>query len=94
MSRYNYYGVKGDDAWHFVSHYRPTHMHWFAPALFRDSDLVWCQGARGGVRLIHEDWALRGGDNFRKLGYVTTNEEAMQEFAWVKLRAKTLDSVG
>lgn len=94
MSRYNYYGVRGDDAWHIVSPYRPSHLHWIAPELIRNSDLIWCQGIQGGVRLVHQDWRLFRSGNFRKIGYMTTNEEAMREFAWVKLRAKTLDSVG
>lgn len=90
MPRYNYYGVKDGEAWHMATDYRPSYVHWFQPALFRESDLVWCQGTQGGVRLIHENWNLIGSKNFRKLGYITTNEKAMQEFTWVKLKARTL----
>lgn len=90
MSRYNYYGIKGNDAWHIVSNYRPMHLHWVAPELIQNSDLIWCQGIQGGVRLIHKNWRVNMADNFRKLGYVTTDEKAMQEFAWVKLKAKTI----
>ena len=46
---------------------------------------VWRQGARGGVRIISEEWdlATRFGH-----GYKTTDPEIMKEFAWIKLRAK------
>lgn len=54
-----------------------------------NSSRVWCQGPQGGVQVF-------GGAGtsiaraMRKYKYVTNNAELMQEFAWVKLRAKAL----
>ena len=47
------------------------------------SDRVWKQGPQGGVKIIKAPWI-----NSWPVGYITTNEKYMQEFAWVKLRAK------
>lgn len=46
------------------------------------SDIVWRQGPRGGVKIIK--------DRQMSLGYITTNEELMKEFVWVKLQAQEL----
>jgi hypothetical protein len=48
------------------------------------SHRVWKQGPKGGVKIIKDrDWPC-------PMGYVTTNEEWMKKFTWVKLRARTL----
>jgi len=48
------------------------------------SDRVWKQGPKGGVKIIKSrDWPY-------PMGYITTNDEWMRKFAWVKLRAKSL----
>lgn len=88
-NQYTYYGTKGDYAWRLESHYHPTQLRWFSPPLFRDSDLVWCEGPKGGVRLVAFNWR-KYFNEFRKLGYITTNEKAMKEFAWIKLKAVVL----
>lgn len=49
------------------------------------SERVWVQGPKGGVRIIKEPW---DGGKFYGRKYLTTNPQAMQEFAWVKLTAK------
>ena len=86
--KYNYYGVKGDSAWQLDWHNKWTphkninsqHM----PRLMRESDQVWMQGPRGGVRLIkHAYWDYWA-------TYVRRDSEKMKQFLWVKLRAKKL----
>lgn len=48
------------------------------------SDRVWKQGPKGGVKIIKSrDWPYPG-------GYITTNDEWMRKFAWVKLKAKSV----
>lgn len=63
------------------------HRPWF-PQLNRVitvSDRVWKQGPRGGVKIIKDpEWGMY------PRSYITTNEKWMKEFAWVKLKAKTL----
>ena len=49
------------------------------------SDRVWKQGPRGGVKLIKSPWLGPW-----PVGYITTSEKYMREFAWVKLRAKSV----
>lgn len=46
------------------------------------SDRVWRQGPQGGVKIVKS----RG--HIFDYGYVTTNEERMKEFIWVKLKAQ------
>lgn len=90
--KYHYYGATGDWAWHLPSNNADTMIkRWLAPKLFLNSDLVWCQGPQGGVRLVHQDWT-KTNFVFRKQGYITTDPEAMKEFMWVKLKAITLSS--
>lgn len=49
------------------------------------SDRVWKQGPKGGVKIIKSrSWDLY------PMGYITTNEEWMKKFAWVKLKAKAI----
>jgi len=50
------------------------------------SDRVWKQGPKGGVKLVKYPWQLH-----YPMGYITTNEKYMKEFAWVKLRAKAIN---
>lgn len=49
------------------------------------SDRVWKQGPKGGVKIIKAPWS-----NLWPTGYITTNQKYMREFAWVKLRAKSV----
>lgn len=94
MAKYHYYGVLNEDAWHLESYNPPKIEQWYQPKLFTNSDLIWCQGPKGGVRLVHESWdhTIKGdGTLFRKHGYITTHPEAIKEFMWVKLRAKDLN---
>lgn len=46
------------------------------------SHRVWIQGPRGKVRMR--------GQKSKSFKYVTTNEEMMKEFMWVKLKAQPL----
>lgn len=88
--RYHYYGIKDDQAWRLSCNSKPNLMHWFNPNLIKYSDIVWCQGFRGGVRLVHFNW-MKYENQTRKYGYITSNPEAMKEFMWIKLKAKPLN---
>ena len=55
--------------------------------LAMNSDRVWCQGPRGGVKIVKDRINYYGGVYG---GYVTNNKKAMKEFAWVKLSARHL----
>lgn len=93
VAKYRYYGVKGDDAWAFDSTSDPKMLNWWQPKLIEESDYVWCQGPKGGVRLVYQNWDRAYETDFacfKKQGYITNDPEAMKEFAWVKLRARTL----
>ena len=57
--------------------------------LAMNSDRVWCQGPRGGVKIVKDRINYYGGVYG---GYVTNNQKAMKEFAWVKLSARHLGS--
>jgi hypothetical protein len=46
------------------------------------------QGPRGGVKIIKDRINWYGG---MYGGYVTNNETAMKEFAWIKLSARPLE---
>lgn len=86
-----YYGVKGDFAWQLdwhnswllVTNTNSQHM----PRLMRESDQVWYQGPRGGVKLIKgaywDHWAT----------YLRRDSEKMKQFVWVKLRARKLNQL-
>ena len=88
--KYNYYGVRGDYVWHlawdnsWLLHKNINSQH--VPKLMRESDQVWMQGPRGGVRLIkHAYWDYWA-------TYVRRDSVKMKQFLWVKLRAKKLGS--
>ena len=55
-------------------------------------DRIWCQGSQGGVRIVSENFMndkyINGEKKFYGRKYVTRNEGAMREFAWVKLSAQ------
>jgi hypothetical protein len=89
---YNYYGKRGDYVWHWSNDTRYPQVQWFYPQLFRESDLVWQQGPKGGVRLVYQNFmAMTFEDTARRQGYITNNEKAMQEFMWIKLSAESLN---
>lgn len=93
MAKYRYYGVKGDDAWSIDSSTKPNMLKWWQPKLMEDSDYVWCQGPKGGVRLVYQNWDLlykTDFAHFKKQGYITNDPEAMAEFMWIKLKAVNL----
>lgn len=64
----------------------------FGYAGFKMSDRIWCQGTQGGVRVVTENFMneqyISGEKTFFGKRYVTKDEKAMREFAWVKLRAE------
>lgn len=88
--RYNYYGIHEGRTWHMAANSGPTMMSWWMPKIMSESTRVWCQGPQGGIRVVRQNWDI--GDRLRKIGYVTTDEEAMREFAWVKLTAQTIEN--
>jgi hypothetical protein len=50
--------------------------------LITASDRVWKQGPKGGVKIVKSrDWLY-------PIGYITTNDEWMKKFAWIKLKAR------
>jgi len=65
----------------------------FGFAGYNMSDRIWCQGRHGGVRIVSENWMSPAYEKNEKQyygrKYVTTNERAMREFAWVKLKAES-----
>ena len=78
----------GIDSWKAGTYSSPGYMDaWFIgrqSRLARNSDRIWCQGPRGGVKIVKNRIDYPGG----RYGYVTHNEKAMKEFAWIKLRAR------
>jgi len=54
-----------------------------------NSSRLWCQGPQGGVQVFRA--GTRIARAIRKYKYVTNNAKLMQEFAWIKLRAKALN---
>lgn len=65
-----------------------NHLGWPRAAgahlLVQYSNKVWRQGPRGGVKIVKD----RG--HGHSYGYVTTNEDMMKEFVWVKLQARAV----
>lgn len=55
--------------------------------LVHNSDRVWMQGPRGGVKIVKDRINYYGG----VYGYITTNKKAMKEFTWIKLSARPLE---
>lgn len=55
--------------------------------LAHNSDRVWMQGPRGGVKIVKDRITYPGG----MYGYITNNNKAMKEFAWIKLSARPLE---
>lgn len=90
MAKYHYYGVRGDYAWCLPSDSLPRQLRWYQARIIEESDLAWCQGPKGGVRLVYQNWVQVVDFKFRKHRYITNNKTAMKEFAWVKLRARKL----
>jgi len=86
--KYNYYGFKGNYAWHLATNENSLQMKWYKPKLFSQSEVVWCQGPRGGVRICHVDFNNWSGKY--QYGYIRQDSEAMKDFVWIKLRAKSL----
>ena len=54
--------------------------------LSHNSDRVWMQGPRGGVKIIKDRISYPVG----MYGYITNNNKAMKDFAWIKLSARYL----
>lgn len=51
--------------------------------LIQYSSKVWRQGPRGSVKIIKNR-------DIGSCGYVTTNEDQMKEFVWIKLQARAV----
>jgi len=56
--------------------------------LAHNSDRVWMQGPRGGVKIVKDRINYYGGGVY---GYITKNKKAMKEFTWIKLSARSLE---
>ena len=84
-----YYGVTGDVVWklrwqHVSGSLERSWYH--QPRLIRESEQVWYQGPRGGVKLVKWDyWDYQA-------TYLRRDSEKMKQFTWVKLRAKELNT--
>jgi hypothetical protein len=83
--KYNYYGIKGDRVWK-LSWYNPIELGSYSqnhlPRFIRESERVWLQGPRGGVKIIKDS---TGTSYWGR--YLRRDSEAMKEFVWIKLRA-------
>ena len=85
-----YYGVAGDVVWKLRWQHTstPLERQWYhQPRLIRESEQVWYQGPRGGVKLVKDSneplpW--------HSASYLRQDSEKMKQFAWIKLRAKAL----
>ena len=55
--------------------------------LWANCSRVWMQGPRGGVKIVKDRITYPGG----MYGYITKNNKAIKEFAWVKLSARPLE---
>lgn len=90
MAKYNYYGIRGEYAWHLATDENSLQMKWYIPKLFGKSEIVYCQGPRGGVRVCHiAFWDVEHSQ--KRYGYCKKDSKEMKEFVWVKLKAKTLN---
>ena len=81
----------GIDAWKAGTYSAAGYMgawHGGQSRLALNSDRVWCQGPRGGVKIVKDKINYYGGVYG---GYVTNNKTAMKEFVWVKLLARKLE---
>lgn len=81
LTKYEYYGVRGEYAWRMSVYLQSYSQALKMPQLFRESQRVWQQGPRGGIKLVRNNWEIEN------CGYITNDAEALKEFAWVKLRA-------
>jgi len=79
------------DSWKAGVYSSPGYMggYWGRQSrLSHNSDRIWCQGPRGGVKIVKDRINWYGG---MYGGYVTNNQKAMKEFSWVKLSARPLE---
>ena len=80
-----YYGVAGDVVWKLRWDDIPFERNWHhQPRLIRESEQVWWQGPRGGVKMVKGDYWDRWAT------YLRRDSEKMKQFAWVKLQARAL----
>ena len=86
VANYIYYGIKDDYMWCLKGERLLT--EWFYPQLFRDSDRVYRQGPKGGVKLVRSNWDI---PRAPMLGYIGDNQRLLKEFMWIKLKAKHLN---
>jgi hypothetical protein len=81
----------GIESWKAGVYSSPGYMgawHGGQGRLSMNSDKIWCQGPRGGVKIVKDKINYYGGAYG---GYVTNNKTAMKEFTWVKLSARPLE---
>jgi hypothetical protein len=80
----------GINFWEAGAYSSPGYMGaWYGgqSRLAMNSHRVWCQGPRGGVKIVKDRISYSGGFGH---GYVTNNPKLMKQFAWIKLSAKEL----
>jgi hypothetical protein len=78
------------DSWKAGVYSSPGYMNaWYGgqSRLAMNSHRVWCQGPRGGVKIVKDRITYPGG----MYGYITKNKKAMKEFTWIKLSARPLE---
>ena len=86
-----YYGVAGDVVWKLRWQHTstPLEKNWYhQPKLIRESEQVWYQGPRGGVKLVKDSSQQLPWNYWAP--YLRQDSEQMKQFTWVKLRAKAL----
>jgi len=85
-----YYGVTGDVVWKLRWHpVYPLERNWYhQPRLIRESEQVWYQGPRGGVKLVKDSSESLPWNAWAP--YLRQDSEKMKQFVWVKLQARQL----
>ena len=81
----------GIESWKAGVYSSPGYMgawHGGQGRLSMNSDKIWCQGPRGGVKIVKDKINYYGGAYG---GYITNNKTAMKQFTWVKLSARPLE---
>lgn len=87
-----YYGVAGDVVWKLRWQHVSGSLerNWYhQPKLIRESEQVWYQGPRGGVKLVKDSNTEPWKWNYWA-PYLRQDSEKMKQFAWIKLRARAL----
>ena len=84
------------DTYYYYEYFEPHKVFYSINSFgYRHFDRIWCQGPQGGVRVVTENFMndkyLTGEKKYYGRKYVTKNENAMREFAWIKLKAQPFE---